>query len=543
MRVSFDDENTTAMGRAASPAEADSSPIIPASPQSARRPWYSNIGRNKKKDFVPLEDDEVMQPRPALPSFGSVREKKKQQQQQQQPKDLAEERPLVRPNDVSHSPPMPSSPTMMLPIASAGEERSVSETLGPSSDHALGSLINQDQASRTAANISRFREPLPPVVTSLEGSGYVSDSSSSSEDESGLIADTPIPEAPTPVTQEAQEDRYGEERRHEEPAAAAQREEPAEEGDEDDRDAAEAIIPAIISISQPGPVAERDIPEEEVFDVPGGFPEEEPEESPQHEKTEAQELVMPETFATPVRRVTLEPVAPKAEEEDAMMSASTPTTVAVTHLTIPEESGESSSDGSSIYSDAYEDLSEMEGDGFMSLDAVVHSPITTSSSKDVSPLAQPRAAANAAQKEPESPLARTDSPGPPVLPVSDWETAKAYWRSLTAEKRAQLEEEAMEDAGAEGDLEASRQATKKATKKKKMVKKKKKVGGKRTAEQKATQQIATHPERVYMIQPGTRVGESGMVVPPMRASLRREQQPEEAGGQARMRKSMRTSDS
>ncbi len=152
--MSFD-ASAVVVGQSA--AANDTEPAAASGPQSSsgRRHWYSNIGRSKKKEAVPLEDDEVMKPRPALPSFGSVRDKKPREVSPE-----AAERPLVRPMlEPTNSPSLPATPTLLPTDGS----RSESSSIGPSSDHAIGALLQQEQEniSKIPANTSRFREPLP----------------------------------------------------------------------------------------------------------------------------------------------------------------------------------------------------------------------------------------------------------------------------------------------------------------------------------------------------------------------------------------------
>ncbi|TPX19007.1 uncharacterized protein E0L32_011324 [Thyridium curvatum] len=525
VRVSFDDQNTGVVGQAA-PTDRSSSPILP-SPQSARRPWYGSLGIGKKKDHMSLDDDEIMKPRPALPSFGSVREKKL--------KEHTEERPLVRPHEPSHSPPRSSSPPVLSSITgTAGEE--TQEPIGQSSDQAIGSLLAQEQ-SRNPANISRFREPLPPVVTSIEGSGYVSDSSSSTSESSDadLVASTPglrqeestattIPETePLSKPLDIPADIVETTAADDEPS----RSDPAETHPA----AKEFVAPAdsipTIAISHP---SQEKLPQTKsnLLGVPGTFPEDDSDSS-FHEVDEKAGSSLP----APARQAALEPVA---QDADAHSSPQTPATVLATRIPVIEE--ESDESGSSIYSDAYEDLSDMEGDGFLSLDAVVESPVATSVAK--SPFAsatntpsQPKVEAiQPVQKQ----VAIANATPEPVKTEDDWENAKSYWRSLTAEKRAQLEKEAMDEAAVDADLEENK-APKKPRRKKSVEKK--------TAERRAIEKIHADPERTYMIKPGTKVGADG-VTPTMRSTMRGEQKSRQqpAGAQddgaTRMRKSLRT---
>ncbi len=263
-----------------------------------------------------------------------------------------------------------------------------------------------------------------------------------------------------------------------------------------------------------------------ILKVPGMFPEDESDSSGNgHQGSEGPSAAMAaaelaQNLSTPLRQATFEPVT---QEQDAAHTPLTPGTVLATHPppTLLEESEEES--GSSIYSDAYEDLSDMEGDGFLSLDAVVESPIATSVSK--SPFGS--SSSTPQQPKPLSPQAPSSSGAIPAAApapvasgvqgmlrpkVDDWEKAKAYWRSLTADKRAQLEQEAMEDAAGDADREETKSPRPR----------KKKSAEKRAAEKKAIKEIQVDPERTYMIKPGTKV-EADIVPAPgtaMRTSLR-----------------------
>lgn len=422
VRVSFDDRTmATVVGESAPTGDTDDS--APPSPQQTKRPWYSNIGRGKRREFT-LEDDEIMKPRPALPSFGSIRDKKTKE---------TGERPLVRPYEP------PSSATPSSPETRPSTSGGLSDTgkpeelsLGQSSDQAIGSILSQAQTSRNAPNISRFREPLPPVVTSVEGSGYMSDSVGSSDSDDLLNSVTGASDTEEiPNTQITQL----------ETADNSQNNSTIIEKPADSKGAPDGIhlplqdVPEI-AIIQPSPK----IPEKSTlaptplgdpyFDVPGGFPIDGPEttRAAQSKPNEAEDKAIFEPKATihPVQTETL---------PQTTLSTTTPLDV---------ENDDSTDSNASIYSDAYEDLSDLEGDGFMSLNAVVEKPISEVPPSPLSKLSQQ-------SKINEQPDVAMKAPEP--IRGNDWEQAKAFWRSLTAEKRLQLEREALEEAGTEGDEE------------------------------------------------------------------------------------------
>ncbi|CAI4211056.1 unnamed protein product [Parascedosporium putredinis] len=175
------------------------------------------------------------------------------------------------------------------------------------------------------------------------------------------------------------------------------------------------------------------------------------------------------------------------------------------------------SEDPSIYSDAYEDLSDIEGDGFMSLDAVVQSPIQADLPPQLTNIEQSQTNAWQANDlsrvvtqthtlSPPIPVAAVSTPAPSSHPQSgqdvNWEHAKAYWRGLTSEKRRQLEEEVLSEAGEDADLDDT--VTTKKPKKKKSL---------------PEQRVNTTSPRTYQIVPGTKVVDTRNV-PVLRSSMR-----------------------
>lgn len=494
VRVSFDDEKTVVLGEAAGRGEA-SSPV-PPSPQQvssgARKPWYSTLGIGRKKDAIPLEEDEVMKPRPALPMFGSIRGRKVSPAP-------AEERALVRPHEPLDEVPESSSPEL--------ERRMLaSENVGQSSDHALGSIINDQGVRTTEANISKQREPLPPVVTSMEGSGYLSDSTTS-EDDAALLADTPKLQAEESAVSQAST--------LVQPTDVSASQQKAT--DIRDFGAKPEEVPSI-SLTQPSPQPEQtEQSRESYLRFPGGFPETETE-------TDG------ESVSSPTRQQTFEPVV---QNEDTKPTAHTPATVLATQHAVQEPVDES--DESSVYSDAHEDLSDIEGDGFLSLDAVVDSPVMNTPPRRVLEKAQ----AQRAEMVTPTPRSRELVHSAVSEPEDEWAAAKAYWRSLTADKRAQLEKEAIEEAGSEADLEDVQTSTKKPRRKKSVEKRN---AEKKVIEQQRTAAVAADVSRTYMIKPGTKAGPGDYVPSSPKAPEPRPTQPKSLGkaeSGARLRKSMR----
>lgn len=586
VRVSFDEENNVVLGE--SPSQAPGSSPTASSPQSSgRRPWYSNIGRSKKQDVAPLDDDEIMQPRPVLPSFGSVRDKK--------PKDSApvqEGRPLVRPMaDAHHSPSpnatpsLPASPDVLPAVTQVSgelehETREISA--GTGGDYSVPVSQAETDNARIAANTSRFREPLPPVVTSIEGNGYVSDSTTSEEEEhtGAPLAQTatnasenerfstPEPELPVHKEEAASANILAADHpnvpiqdtispRSEEAVVAQEQEKPAEHH-----------IPTI-SISQPTPQALSPSTRHYFFHgVPGGFPEDDsPVGSPQELDVNPIGAV-PETALAHskeedglAREDTFEPVS---QASDAVQTSHTPATVPLTLVPVAEEEDDT---GSSIYSDAPDHFTDSDDEGFLSLNAVVDRPVGQKSRKqdaskavdDHEPFPPFPAHLSTATTVVESP---TGEPAP-----YDWDKAKAYWRSLTAERRAQLEKEAVDDAGTEGDMESPSEGTTKGKKKKsverrtserqalavhmaqQMMLEQQQKEKQQQAEAPAATKTRTQPkqardpERTYQIKPGTKLGENRTTpLSPLNAGPDKVSVPSNKASESvpKIRKSMRT---
>lgn len=494
VRVSFDDENTIVVGVAAGRSDTESP--VPPSPQqmTARKPWYNTLGIGRKKGPVPLEEDEVMKPRPALPSFGSVRGRKSS------PKP-AEERPLVRPHDPASSPELEKMAGHNIP--------------GQSSDQALGSFIHEHGFVNGTVK-SNAGEPIPPVVTSIEGYGYVSDSASS-DDESALLADTPklgtedsrVSQASTLITEPQAQKQAPSELVGSEHVAIQVKDFAIPSG------AKPETVP-FISVTQPSPHIEQKESEQlSPVHFPGSFPETETE-------TDGETGAASPTVPTS-----------QAQKENATSTEQTPRNTLVIQTKSPEL--DDNSDGSSIYSDAYEDLSDFEDHGFQSLDAVVeHRMISTPPKRTLEKALSQRTGVVTPTSQPH----QSGSPNEDVTtqPADPWETAKAYWRSLTAEKRAQLEKEAAEEAAEEADLEGVDPEVKKPRRKKSMEQ--------RIAEKKAIEQqkAATDPTRTYMIQPGTMAGSDDYDF--SKKTALKGQQEQTVGGKngvgSRLRKTMRS---
>ncbi|KAK2624798.1 hypothetical protein QTJ16_005991 [Diplocarpon rosae] len=486
-RVSFD-ENNVVVGEAAAPVTSDSS--VALSPQTKRQ-WFS-IGRGKKKGtaIVVDEDSEVMKPRPALPAFGSVRDKKILRE--------VEERPLVKPAEHIGASNPASAALLNSPTGEVPEN-----PFGMSNDHVAGAVFAQDAASKNAANISKSREPLPPQTTSVEGNGYYSDSDSSiySLDNQVSGADLTRANSVKCGPDDGDADTY----RALASPLSHEFEISTENGDAET--VAHGRIPQI-AVLQATPTLDNTESRGEWPDMPGSWANSTPDSSSQ-EADEPSHIVVEHEASEPtladVGIAEPDPEAPRAESpvlgDISAYNSQSP---------IQEEPEDSDADAS-IYSDAAEDLSDDEGTGFMSLDAVADSPVakTNIPGLDIStPPDSPttKTAKNKAYQR--SQLSRQNSE-PDI--EQGWEKVQAYWSTLSAEKKRRLEMEAREEAGGSSTEVEDKPAP--------TPKKKKKVSVQPSPVY-LEPQLQVSSERTYMISPGAKAGASGHV--PIKSSMRAE---------------------
>ncbi|GAO14506.1 uncharacterized protein UV8b_04300 [Ustilaginoidea virens] len=372
VRVSWDDRSTVFVGETGQSLEADS-PLIP-SPQT-KKPWHSVVSRLSKKDGIVLAEDETMTPRPALPQFGSVREKKAKE---------PEERPLVRPSE----------------RAFALDHGFANSRVGHSTDAGVGNAMTQDLASKNVANMSKYREPLPaalPSIGNVPGQGGVSESSD--EDFDSDMSSEPDDDPDVTVSTRSELSMTIEPSTPTKPAA---------------RDGKVQENVPIISVSPSSPCTN----ESPKAAPPGSFPDD--------------------------RETTVDPI-----DESGGSGASTslrshePCIVGTGMADIVEEDEETENDR---FSDAYEDFDEVDGDGFLSLDAIVDGPALVKEVKKKSQ-GSPTTTEPAKVIERQAESVGAGKEPADAAPPDDWENAKAYWKSLSVEKRRQLEVEALSETG------------------------------------------------------------------------------------------------
>ncbi|KAG6232206.1 hypothetical protein E4U26_005643 [Claviceps purpurea] len=371
VRVSWDDTSTVIVGEAAQPQDVESTAYL--SPQ-AKKPWHSVVSKFGRKESVTIAEDETMTPRPALPLFGSIREKKAKE---------PEERPLVRPHDHHTS--------------------TAAAAVGQSTDAMVGAALSQDLASRNAANISKYREPLAAVLPSVEKKEDQRAMEESSDDDFDTDATTDLEDGtePTTVARSSQITDV-------DPVTSRPDMMKLSEADE--------VVPTI-SISHPSPCAATSSSDASLAGSSSTV------QSIFWDKTREDDESDESELSTPIRPE--EPVAAGASMANIE----------------EEEEEETSADR---FSDAHETSGAIDGDGFLSLDAVVESPTIKEDGK--SEVAENLEKEKVNKDGSAQPVMGTTEKADMSCP-DDWENAKAYWKSLSIDKRRQLEIEALSETG------------------------------------------------------------------------------------------------
>jgi serine/arginine repetitive matrix protein 2 len=366
VRVSFDEAPVVA-GTAASGDVG-----TPVTPQGLSKSKWSPIAE-KDNEF-----EDFMKPRPALPLFGSIRDKERRSNHEDIPEKVTE--------TVTTTP-------MSASVGSIGDHTHAS------SDHGLGSIVAQDFAQKSRA----ANDPLPPEVTTVEGSGYVSDSS----DESG-------PQKHGDATERWQE------------SSALEPKSLTSQVDDKLTTPAPSVertveVPQISLFPATPSPAERPEPKFQSMMIPGGWGDEV--QDPQHDIASTTESTPKVTWTGPV---------PESIQQQHGQPQSEPNVHG-------DEDDLTDDDTSSVYSDAYEDLSDTEG-GFASIDALMESPVTSSPSG----LLFSKYADKSITESPTSKLrnktAANDFEDGDITPTQDWSAAQQHWSGFnTARKNSEPE--------------------------------------------------------------------------------------------------------
>ena len=440
VRVSFDSDSVV-VGRAATPPTDPDSPVI-MSPQAKGASVRQRLGFGKDKtqrtSAIRNDDDIAIQPTPILPSFGSVRGR-------------SEEEPNVAQNEPQ-----------------AAQKNVQAPSIGSSSDQRVGSILarvfsgDENDVAIQGGVSKPTNEPLPPEVTSVEGTGYDSDTNSSigsdhrtqeTEEAGPVIAVVPTepagnegaigsitsptgPSAGSPQTPGLNVDV---------PSIAVQ---PASPRPGDVSSAAHERVsqrsqeaPTVtIQPATPGPEEISEPRDDYWVYLPGGFPvsndaldNEEPSipslpDSKPIDSTLADTGVdETKSEATTTRNGPVSPSVGKASEDVQLQ-------------TDPDVGEESEDTNNSIYSDAAEDMSDFEGDGFGSINAIVESPASAQTPFSTSKIPEsPTKGGITGKGLPRSPLARNDSEGSEPGPEAGWDKAQAYWSGLSQTRKQQIE--------------------------------------------------------------------------------------------------------
>ncbi|KAL8971848.1 MAG: hypothetical protein Q9183_000850 [Haloplaca sp. 2 TL-2023] len=428
-RVSFD-EGSVVMGRASTPPA--SSPTV-LSPQHKDKPSKGFLGLGRRKKTVDSPDDsdqdEGMKPTPTLPSFGSVRGNKKD----------------------GNRPDHADGPQTSLP-----ETRS-------SSDHAIGHVISHDLASKKDAasnstpNQRAANDPIPPEVTTVEGSGYHSDN------EGSVLNDAEDKDEPKALERSSSE--------------------AAQKGGDDSADRQGDSVPMIAILpATPGIGSTED--EGPWATIPGGYRGSTDDEGLANivkENDEASPTTpVAEHHATDPTPASLGIAEPEPESRSTSPTGSPivgHVAESIHHQTEVSNGEDSDDSGNSIYSDAAEDVADLEGDGFGSINAIMESPVVpktpfVAGAMPESPTAQPLSLTSE-DGRPE-PIKRNESELSEPSPEDGWDRAQAYWSGLSQSRKDQLERAALpaaEDTSAPQSKAETVPEEKPKKKKKKVAKK------------------------------------------------------------------------
>lgn len=479
-RVSFDAEPEI-VGTAVT-VEQTGTPIL-ASPQDktpGKKGWFG-LGKNKATPAlgtIAAEDEleEVMKPRPALPAFGSVR---------RGGREISDSTPSIYATPTTES----TAPTSSAMSSASSEASSASQipTLDTSisSDHAIGSLLAQDAARR---HVSDQQQPLPPEVTSKEGSGYVSDTES---DLSQVPHQTDTHKEAVVL-----------------PGSNAASSAPVN-----------AVMPLekvpTVTLQPPTPALERSHSDEWLVTVPGGFPAST--DALTNVSTAEPDALQQLTSTSPAGLGIAEPTPAET------VSAASPDEAPLESLrrqSLENDEDNQSSAGDSVYSDAAEEASE-HGDGFGSINAIIESPVVKSpASRVITP--------------PDSPLARVTNQNRPDggARTASWDQAQNHWSGIAQAYRdgIQPQPEKQERASEMADHSPVQSY---ADKKPSTKKKKKKV-----AAQPQQLAIPESPQSRTLPQSSSypRVAPTDIPAPPpFRHSLRAQEDPEQPHFRSSMR--------
>lgn len=467
VRVSFDEDPVT-VGHASMPSATDSPTMLSPQHKNISKKGFFGRRREPGASAGDADQDDGIQPTPTLPSFGSVRGK-----------DRSEAELVSREVNEQKVTPKPLSEAQT------------------SSDQIIGHVLSQDFANRESSPMEAERspkvsnDPFPPEVTSVEGSGYHSDDDDdggddeSAQTEAKDIRDKAQSTTTAPAVQPPISDA--------EPAVSnPDVHEIESRGDDQPAVKQNGFVPSIAILPATPAIGSNE--NDDWFHMPGGFAATDRDQEQQPAPCSDQYEV-PASSAAISAHNAKDPtpaslgIAEPEPESTTTSSAGSPivghVAESIHHQTEVSNDEESDDTGNSIYSDAAEDISDLEGDGFGSINAIMESPVAPKT-----PFL--------AGLMPESPAAQTPSPTSKKVrpenvsrneselsePASEegWDQAQAYWSGLSQSRKKQLERAAQRDdikeSSAENEMTvapepapAARLTTDERPKKKKVMKK------------------------------------------------------------------------
>ncbi len=421
-RVSFE-EDTVIVGRASTPPATDSPTILSPQHKDSASKGFLGFGRRRKGEVSPSESelDEGIKPTPALPSFGSIRDRKK-----------ADIRTGTQGDD--------SRSVTQRPLMEAQA----------SSDQFIGQVLAQHHASKAAGSIEpsqQLPDSTEPVqVPSVEGTSSHPDNTDSNLDADTMqkVADSVDVPATAAVPASA--------------AASADRHlgsSPIAEGTSDveskPAEMQNGFVPSIAIVPATPGIGSTEDEHEDWFKMPGGFSAAYDDRDVQVDPgTAGQEAILPPnpiaahhvTEPTPANLGISEPEPGSTATSPAGSPMVGHVAEAIHHQTEANNDDESDDTGNSIYSDAAEDISDLEGDGFGSINAIIESPVIAKTPfvagfRPESPTAKsPSSGANVARP---APVTRNESVLSEPPSEEGWDRAQAYWSGLSQGRKEQLE--------------------------------------------------------------------------------------------------------
>lgn len=321
VRVSFDDDSVVITQAASPPTSPNSSGVLSSQTTlGSSNGWTTGIvDKCQEVGSFPVDTGSGIQPIPALPVFGSVR---------------------VRKDEGGHGQSTDYRNSEYRP------------QVGPSTDLAIGDILAQHhQAS------GRFKDTVAPELTSVEGTGYQSDSGDSSLDENGYSIQ--------PFTANGKTIKLGNSSRDSST--------PLDHDISGHRTSVRGDpIPEINILPATPGIDKASTDEPDWIRIPGQFPlstesliNYEPPSNPVSEHHA--------NHQTPAEAGIAEPLPLAAPHEAGITAVGSVADGLRAQIRTQTEAEFDDSD-ESIYSDAAEDLSDFEGDGFGSINAIVESP-------------------------------------------------------------------------------------------------------------------------------------------------------------------------